>query len=320
MNILTLRLKPAFTLLIISSLLACDSGDKAEKTFSFKKEGLYSASLSENYALIAPLAGFAELWQLKPTKLMHKWQHTDDSNGVIATAISQDEQYAVTAERNSIAWWRINDGTLLSVWALPDIYSVDLSSDGQYALVGLENKAIYLSLAQGTSRYAFPHDDMVTHVALSPGGHYAATGSKDKLTKLWDLSNGELLQQWPHRNELSTLAFSHNDRYLLTNAALARTRIWKLPSGKLFKQLPPERVTLMSAAFSENDKYLLTGWVASRIDLWSVKKGQHKKIWHTRKNENWRPAAASVLALHFVKKDKKFYSISSNGFLQRWRR
>jgi WD40 repeat protein len=320
MNIFIPRIKLIFTLIIISSLFACDSSDKAEKTFSFKKEGLYSASLSENYALIAPLAGFAELWQLKPTKLMHKWQHTDDSTGVIATAISADEQYAVTAERNSIAWWRISDGTLLSVWSLPNIYSVTLSSDGQHALVGLEEKAIYLSLARGTTRFAFPHDDLVTEVALSRSGAYAATGSKDKLAKLWDLSSGKLLHQWPHHNEISALAFSHNEKYLLTNAALARTRLWKLPSGKLFKQLPPERLTLMSATFSNNDKYLLTGWVASRIDLWSVKKGQRKKFWRTKKNENWRPAAASVLALHFTKRDKKFYSISSNGFLQRWRR
>ncbi len=314
------RLKLIFALIITCLISACDSAGKAEKTFSFQKEGLYSASLSENYALIAPLAGFAELWQLKPTKLMHKWQHTDDSNGVIATAISTDEQYAITAERNSIAWWRISDGVLLSVWSLPNIYSVDLSSDGQYALIGLEDKAIYLSLAQGASRYAFPHDDLVTHVALSRSGKYAATGSKDKLAKLWDLSSGELLQQWPHHNELSALAFSHNDKYLLTNAALARTRLWKLPSGKLFKQLPPERLTLMSAAFDKKDKYLLTGWVASRIDLWNIKKAQRKKFWRTKKNENWRPAAASVLALHFSKNNKKFYSISSNGFLQRWRR
>ncbi len=78
MNISAPSLQLIFALLISSLLSACDSSPKAEKTFSFKKEGLYSASLSENYALIAPLAGSAELWQLKPTKLMHKWQHTDE--------------------------------------------------------------------------------------------------------------------------------------------------------------------------------------------------------------------------------------------------
>ncbi len=187
-------------------------------------------------------------------------------------------------------------------------------------MIGLEDKAIYLSLAQGTTRFAFPHDDLVTHTALSLSGKYAATGSKDKSAKLWDLETGKLLHQWQHNNELSTLAFSKHDRYLLTNAALAKTRLWKLPSGKLFKQLPPERLTLMSATFSNNDKYLLTGWVASRIDLWAVRKGQRKKFWRTKKNDNWRPAAASVLALHFAKNNKKFYSISSNGYLQRWRR
>ncbi len=315
------RLQQIFIMAFIVSLVnACDSHDKAEKTISFHKQGLYAASLSEHYALIAPLAGYAELWQLSPSILLHKWQHSDDKNGIIATAISADERYAVTCERNSIAWWRIEDGTLLSVWSLPAIYSVTLSADGQYALVGLEDKAIYLSLAQGKTRFAFPHDDVVTTSVLSLSGLYALTGSKDKTAKLWSLEEGALLKTWQHYNELSTVAISPNDKYAFTNAALGKSRLWKLPSGKLHKQIGPERQTILSATFTKNDNYLLTGLVASRIDLWTVKTGKLKKYWRTKKNENWRPAAASVLALNFNYNDKKFYSISSNGFLQRWRR
>ncbi len=301
-------------------LNACDLSEKPEKTFNLNTDGLFAASLSEHYALIATLNGAAELWQLKPSLLLHKWQHTDENNGIIAVAIAANEEYAITAERNSIAWWRIKDGTLLAVWSLPDIFSISLAKDGQHALVGLEDKAIYLKLSSGKTQYAFAHEDKVIATTLSDSGLYAASGSKDQTAKLWNLSSGEIKHIFQHDNEITTLKISHNDKYLLTNAALSKTRLWKIASGKVHKQLGPDRITLESAAFSSNDKYLLTGLVASRIELWTVKTGKQKKFWRAKKTNSWRPTASPVLAVNFVKKDKKFYSISGNGLLQRWRK
>jgi WD40 repeat protein len=312
--------KPLTLLICLLLLSACDLTDKPEKTTSLAQNGVFSANLSEHYALTGTLTGHAELWELKPKSLIHKWQHTDDNNGVIALDISSREEYAVTAEKNSIAWWRINDGTLLSVWSLPDIFSVSISPDGQFALVGLADKAIYLALQYGKTQYAFKHEDIVLATDLSDSGRYAVTGSEDNTAKLWDLSTGELAHSWQHDNKLATVAISHDDKYVLTNAALSLTRLWKVSTGKLYKQIGPKRVTLSSVSFSGNDKYLLAGHVSQRIELWSLRTGKLVKFWRPKKTEKWRPTAATILALGFVSKDKKFYSIATNGYLQRWRR
>ncbi len=298
---------------------ACDLTDKPEKTATLAEIGVFSANLSEHYALIGHLSGHAELWQLKPQALLHKWQHTDDSPGVIALDISANEEYAVTAEKNSIAWWRISDGTLLSVWSLPDIFSVSISPDGQYALVGLADKAIYLSLPQGKTRYSFSHDDIVLTTDLSDSGLYALTGSDDHTAKLWDLSSGELKFNWKHNNKLSTVAISHSDEFVLTSAALSQPILWKIANGKIHKKIGPERVTLSTAAFSKNDKYLLVGHISQRIDLWKTSTGKLIKFWRAKKTDRWRPTAATILTLDFVNNDKKFNSVATNGFLQRWK-
>jgi len=302
------------------TLVACDQTPKPEKTISLAENGVFSAKLSENFALLGTIEGYGELWKIKgKPSLIHQWKHTDENNGIIAADISISEEYAITAENNSIAWWRISDGTLLSVWGLPDIHSISISPDGQFALIGLADKAIYLALQYGKTLYAFDHSDRVSATDLSDSGTYALTGSDDHTAKLWDLSTGKLKYTWNHHNKLSTVALSHDDKYVLTNAALSQTRLWKTSNGKIHKEIGPKLITISSAEFSSNNKFLIIGHTTQRIDLWKVKTGKLLKFWRPKKKENWRPTAATILALRFTSNNKKFFSIATNGYMQRWR-
>jgi len=314
------KLKYLLIIISIAFLAACDRTPKPEKTISLALNGVFSATLSEKFALLGTIDGAGELWDIKgKPSLIHKWRHTDENNGIIATDISPSEEYAITAEKDSIAWWRISDGTLLSVWGLPHINTVSISADGQFALVGLDDKAIYLALQYGKTLYAFEHNDRVIATDLSDSGQYALTGSLDETAKLWDLSNGEIKHTWQHNNRLSTVALSHDDKYVLTNASLSQTRLWKTSNGKLHKEIGPKLITLSSAEFSNNNKFLLIGHTTQRIELWKVNTGKMLKFWRPKKEANWRPTAATILSLKFTANDKKFYSIATNGFMQKWR-
>ncbi len=314
------RLKVLLILFFCGLISACDRTPKPEKTISLADNGLFSASFSENYALLGTTEGFGELWDIKgKPSLIHQWKHTDEHNGIIASSISPDGEYAVTAEKNSIAWWRTSDGTLLTVWALNEINTLSISPDGEFALVGLADKAVYLALRYGRTLYAFEHTDRVLTTDISESGAYAITGSEDQSAKLWDLKTGELKHTWQHRNKLSTVALSKNDKYALTNAALSQTRLWKISNGKLYKKIGQKLITLSAAEFSQNNKQLITGHTTQRIDLWNIKTGKLEKFWRPKKEAKWRPTASTILALNFSANNKKFYSISTNGYLQRWR-
>lgn len=315
------QLKRFLPIVLLITLTACDQTSKPEKTFSLAANGVFSADLSDNYALIGTVNGYGELWKIKgKPSLIHQWKHTDEPNGIIAVDISSSEEYAITAETNSIAWWRISDGTLLSVWGLPEIHSVSLSPDGQFALIGLSDKAIYLALQYGKTLFSFAHDGRVSATELSNSGDYALTGSDDHMAKLWELSTGKLKYAWNHHNKLSTVALSHNDKYALTNGALSQTRLWKISTGKIHKEIGPKLITLSSAEFSSDHKSLIIGHTTQRIDLWKVKTGKLINFWRPKKKEIWRPTAATILALRFTPDNKKFHSIATNGYLQRWRK
>ena len=312
---------PLVISLILAFLLtACDNTPKAKRTYKLAPEGLFSASLSEHFALLGNVRGNAELWQLKPKQLLHIWQHTDEQEGILFSAISADEQYALTAEKDSLAWWRISDGILMNVWYLPNIKSVTLSADGQFALIGLEDKAIYYSLTEGKTHYALAHDSAVTHVDISASSQLALTGSADATAKLWDLTTGTSSYTWAHKSKLSNVALSPDEQYALTNEGLGTIRLWKTQTGKLFKQLDPKLITLSAVTFSANSKYLVAGRVSQRIDLWNIKSGKILKYWRPKKARKWSPSAATILALSFTENDTKIYSIASNGYLQLWRK
>lgn len=314
------RLKHFLFIVLLGSSLSCDQTPRPQKTISLAANGIFSAALSENYALLGTVEGFGELWKIKgKPSLLHKWKHTDENNGIIATDISLSEEFAITAERDSIAWWRISDGALLAVWSLPGISNISISPDGQFALIGLSDKAIYLALQYGKTLYVFAHENRVVATDISNSTHYALTGSADQTAKLWDLSTGKLKYSWQHHNRLSIVALSHDDKYALTNAALSQTRLWKLSNGKLHKKIGPKLITLSAAEFSGNNKILLLAHTTQRIDLWKVKTGKLSKFWRAKKEDNWRPTAATILSLKFTANNKKFYSIATNGSIQKWR-
>ncbi len=302
-------------------LTACDQTPKPEKTLLLAEEGLFSADISDSYALIGTVSGYAELWKIKgKSSLIHHWKHTDESPGIIAADISINEDYAITAEPNSIGWWRISDGVLLSIWALPQINRIKLSPDGQKALIGLSDSAVYLDLATGRAIYAFEHEDRVISLDISDNGLLAITGSEDQQAKLWDLTSGELKFSWPHENMISSVALSLDGKYALINAALSQTSLWKTKNGKLHKKLGPELITLSAAKFSKNNKLLLLGHTNQRIEMWKTKTGKISKFWRPKKTDNWRPTAATILAINFSANQKKFYSIAANGYLQKWKK
>ncbi len=314
----------ALALLLGISLLfaapGCTKTSKAKKTWNLAKEGVFSATFSKQYALMGSTSGKAILWELGKKNVLHTWQHGKDAEGgVVAVDISGDEKYAITAERNSLAWWRIKDGKLLGSWGFPFIKSVSLSKDGRFALIGMNERALYFALQYGKTVYRFDHQGPVGATALSADGKFALTGSDDTTAKLWQLENGKLRHTWNHRSKIASVAISAKSRFAATSEALGETRIWSPKSGKLKRTVGPKVMTISSAAFSPNEKYLATGRTSQRIDLWRIKSGKSMKSWIPKKADDWRPSASTILALEFTGKGKALLSAASNGYAQMWK-
>ena len=310
----------AFTVLLVCLLPGCSKENKALRTQNIAPEGAFSITISPKFTVVGSVDGTAKVWPAKAKKPLYSWLHgSDNPEGIVASAIEANEKFAITAERNSLAWWRLTDGILLGSWSFDGIHSVSLAAGGHYALIGLANKAVYFSLSSGKTLFAFAHNGPVTTTALSLNGAFGLTGSVDRTAKLWSLKTGKLAHTWQHQTKISCVALSQKGTYAMTNAHLGGTRVWKTATGKLKRIIGPKLMTVSAATFSPNEKSLLTGRVSQRIDLWSIKSGKNLRHWTPKKQHTWRPSATPIVSLQFFNHGKSFVSASSSGYIQKWR-
>ncbi|VAH22369.1 unnamed protein product [Triticum turgidum subsp. durum] len=83
------------------------------------------------------------------------------------------------------------------------------------------------------------HGGYVNAVAVSPDGSLCASGGKDGVTLLWDLSEGKRLYQLEAGSIIHALCFSPN-RYWLCAATEESVKIWDLESKHVVQDLKPE--------------------------------------------------------------------------------
>jgi WD40 repeat protein len=77
------------------------------------------------------------------------------------------------------------------------------------------------------------HKDAILSVAFSPDGSTIATGSYDKLVKLWDSATGkELRTLKEHSDAVYSVAFLPNGTQLVSGAGDRTLKIWEVQSGK----------------------------------------------------------------------------------------
>ncbi|MBQ0725690.1 MAG: hypothetical protein KBT50_09310 [Cycloclasticus sp.] len=306
---------------LIATLAACQSESVADKTWTHSDQGLFTASLSNDasLALVASTEGPAKLINTLSNKTLHQWQHTDANDGIIATAISANKKFAITAEKNSLALWQIDNGKIIGLWDFPNITDLAISFDGKRALIAMENnQAYYFDLYHGKIIRTFNHTGVVNSVALSKNGQFALTGGNDHHAKLWSLKTGELTQQWSHSFKIYKVALSDDGKYAMSNASLGKTRLWDTQTGDQLSELPMRYMTVTAGVFSPDSNSLLTGRPNQRIDLWDVKSGQLMRTWLPKKHMLWRPKTAAIIALGFSKKGHYFLSESSSGSAHQW--
>lgn len=309
----------ALSLVLLVLVSACNRSTEPVHSWLLVPQGVTAAALDDNTALLASIEQGAQLWQLKPKQIRRHFRHGQSpQQNMISVFLSKNRQYALTADRKGLAWWSIDQGKALKSWALDGIQKGVLSADGQWALLGLADKAVYLSLAAGKTRFVFPHDRMVKAVALDETGRYALTGGDDGMAKLWDLNDGKMIHRWQLTGKLATVALSPQGTYALTNSLLGQLKIWNTGDGKLVRTLGPRNITATAAVFSDKEGFLVTGHPSQGINLWSLKSGKQLRHFEPKRPDRWRPSASPVLALAFVDQSRQLLSATSDGAVQQW--
>jgi eukaryotic-like serine/threonine-protein kinase len=105
-----------------------------------------------------------------------------------------------------------------------------------------------------------PHRGNVLHFDFSPDGRHLATGSRDSIARLWDVSTGTLAApEMMHPHHVVHLSFSADGKNLATTtAANPALRVWNVTTGEALT--PPLRLSSGKwvSRFTEDGMALIT--------------------------------------------------------------
>jgi guanine nucleotide-binding protein subunit beta-2-like 1 protein len=104
-----------------------------------------------------------------------------------------------------------------------------------------------------------------------------ASGGKDGVAKLWDLSRGEHLYELECSEVINQIAFSPN-RYWLCAATEKAVRVWDLETKEIVAELIPQAKgekdkspECTSIAWSADGSTLYSGYTDNTVRVWAVR-------------------------------------------------
>jgi guanine nucleotide-binding protein subunit beta-2-like 1 protein len=241
------------------------------------------------FALSGSWDGTLRLWDLATGTTARRFVgHTKD---VLSVAFSADNRQIISGSRDrTIKLWNTvgeckytitEDGHTEWVSCVrfsPSVKQPTIVSAGWDKLVkvwNLTNCKLRCNLVG--------HSGYVNTVAVAPDGSLCASGGKDCIARLWDLSEGKSLYELSAGDVINCLCFSPT-RYWLCAATNSCITIWDLETKvKVAELLPPQPEAVsgsskhkgippacVSLCWSADGNILYSGYTDHKIRVWGV--------------------------------------------------
>lgn len=218
----------------------------------------------------------ARLWTVSGHKL-RTFRHTAP---VIDLALSPDDStLLVTLASNGTLWvWSLDDTEPRFVFDNAPGTRLVLSGDGRRAaVVGHDRFARVFTIDSPRPLVPLPHGETVLSAAFGPSSEVLATGSADKLGRVWNLGTFQVAYPLTgHVGKIRDVDVSPGGQFVATASADGTADLWDIataPRGHLVATLTSHKNYVNDVAFSSDGLYLVTSSRDGTAKVWKTDHG-----------------------------------------------
>jgi len=132
------------------------------------------------------------------------------------------------------------------------------------------------------------HTKDINSVNVSPNDKLFASGSQDKLAKLWSVADGKNLGTFRgHKKGVWCVQFSPMDQVLASSSADGTVKIWSLVDFSCLKTFEGHDCSVLKLAFISKGMQIITSGSDGLVKLWTVKSSECCKTLDNHSDKVW---------------------------------
>jgi hypothetical protein len=155
------------------------------------------------------------------------------------------------------------------------------------------------------------HGDGVTSVAISGGGRFLVSGSRDKMIRVFDIvANKEARRFQGHTHEVKCVAMSRDRRFVLSGGYDKTLRLWDVEKGIELRRFQGHSDVISCVCFSADGSEALSGSWDDTCRLWDVSTGRELYVYKGHKGD--------VMSVALSPDGKKALSAGADKVIRLW--
>lgn len=220
---------------------------------------------------------FLRCWTLKDQKM--KWEFQGPRNEVSDVAMVNPETVIACPGDSTPVLLEVETGKVIRRLKghQSNVPSVSVSKDGGRCLTGSFDRTLRLwDLKTGEELIAIRQQQVITAVALSPNGLYAACAGNDFGINVWDLNEKRVVARLSgHRADIGRMIYSADGRLLMSASRDGTTRLWDVARQRNIQSCTYSQYSVEGVAWVPNTELFVT---AGRDGFWHLWKSFDKTI------------------------------------------
>ena len=122
------------------------------------------------------------------------------------------------------------------------------------------------------------HSSEIWALTWNPSGTLLASGGKDAIVKLWDITGNCVAQLQAHSSSITKIKFSPDGRFLLTGSSDSCIKLWELATYSCKTSLEVHKGDITGLEWTSDSSFFITSSTNSPLVLWDLR-GHIKHKW-----------------------------------------